>query len=103
MTIVGDNLGKHVADIDNGVTVANGKCAVEDNPYEPSIQSVESTCRMFCVRVCIMFVFGCRIVCKVVGSLVFVKEEGVVQVNVSKKYLAVSTDTFKLRVSFLST
>ena len=53
MTIVGDNLGKHVADIDNGVTVANGKCAVEDNPYEPSIQSVESTCRMFCVRVCI--------------------------------------------------
>ena len=52
VTIVGDNLGKHVADIDNGVTVANGKCAVEDNPYEPSIQSVESTCRMFCVRVC---------------------------------------------------
>ena len=50
-----------------------------------------------------MFVFVCRIVCKVVGSLVFVKEEGVVQVNVSKKYLAVSTDTFKLRVSFLST
>ena len=51
MTIVGDNLGKHVADIDNGVTVANGKCAVEDNPYEPSIQSVESTCAI-CLCAC---------------------------------------------------